>query len=114
MRLAWYLLDCAIVNAFKYHEALAGRMKIAQNQREFREQLRDELIAGHCYRKQMGRPAAPSESLRYDNGKHLIIEHNERLSRVCAGSVCSTRTFYLCQRCAVHVCVRCFAAYHTQ
>lgn len=114
MRLAWNLLDCAIINAFKYHEALGGKLDVARDQRQFREDLRDQLIDGHSYRKKMGRPAQPSNSLRFDDGKHLIAEHVQRLKRVCVATECTTRTLYVCLRCGVHICINCFASYHTR
>ncbi len=114
MRLAWNLLDCAIINAFKYYEALGGKLDVARDQRQFREDLRDELIDGHSYRKKMGRPAQPSDSLRRDGLNHWIVENEARLSRVCARSGCSSRTLYMCSKCNVHVCVPCLVPYHKE
>lgn len=114
MRLAWNLLDCAIVNAFKYREAQAGKLHVARDQRHFRETLRDELIADHSYRKKAGRPAQPSDSVRYDGRDHLIIEPEARSVRVCADDACSTRTIYMCSKCDVNLCVSCFFSYHKQ
>jgi hypothetical protein len=111
-RLAWWLLDMCILNAFK----LWAIGKQGSRQLDFRIQLMHELVK-LLEADQLG--------LQHSRGAHhsiaLASEHYSTLSdtdRDCV--VCShqpaqrTRTRYICAKCRKPLCVgQCFSRYHT-
>lgn len=110
-RLAWWLLDMCIINAFKLWSI--GRHQ--PEQLKFREQLMAELVtqlpADQQPRKYRGHPS-PSHALVMDH----YPDHSQ-LERDCA--VCSDQshrrkeTRIVCHTCQVHLCIgECFAIYH--
>jgi hypothetical protein len=111
-RLAWWLLDMCVINAYK----LWSFEKKNACQLQFREQLMHELM------RQMPPGQAPRErgaSLRPVHAlanEHYSTRSNE--DRDC--SYCSNRsarrvrTNYVCAKCHAHLCVgTCFAKYHS-
>jgi len=110
-RLAWWLLDMCILNAFKlwsigHHQG---------SQLDFREQLMHQLLEQHL----AGRRAAPPRSLppaADAMAKDHYLEHtDERQDCVeCSHQPknrAQTRT--ICHACQVHLCMgECFANYH--
>ena len=111
-RLAWWLLDMCVINAFK----LWSKGQQHPGQLRFREELMLELL------KQL-----PSEHIprKRGAGRHpvyaLASEHfttRVDVARDCAA--CShrpdhrTRTHYFCASCQAHLCLgACFAQYHS-
>jgi hypothetical protein len=112
-RLAWWLLDMCILNAFK----LWSMGQDGRGQLDFREQLMHELF------KQL-----PSEDVprKHGSGLHpthaLATEHfSEHVEEERDCAVCSQRpvqrkrTHFVCAACQVHLCVgSCFSSYHSQ
>jgi hypothetical protein len=111
-RLAWWLLDMCIVNAFKLWSI--GQQH--PSQLDFREQLMHELLA------QLPAEQKPHRARRRPNpaespAKDHYIERSSTC-RECA--VCSDRqagqrieTRYICHSCGTHLCIgQCFSIYH--
>ena len=110
-RLAWWLIDISIVNAFK----LWSIGKDDPKQLDFREQLMHSLVnlfGNNREAVQASRGVNASVAL----AKEHYSAHVEE-DRDCV--VCShqpdhrTRTHYICAKCRVHVCIgKCFAHHH--
>lgn len=110
-RLAWWLLDMCILNAFKLW--VMGQQHASQL--PFREELMHELL------KQLPPEQKPHRASRRPNpadspAKDHYPEHTD-LERDC--SVCSIqsqnrkRTRIICAACGVHLCIgQCFSQYH--
>jgi Transposase IS4/DDE_Tnp_1-like zinc-ribbon len=112
-RLAWWLLDMCIINAFKLWSMGQPR----PNQLDFREQLMRQLL------KQLPENQMPrKEGAQHPTANALAKDHYSILSseeRDC--KQCSRRpdhrqqTNYVCNACAVHLCLGdCFHRYHTR
>ena len=111
-RLAWWLLDMCIINAFK----LWSIGQRCPKQLNFREQLMRELLT-QLPENQMPR----KEGAQHPSANALAKDHYSILSseeRDC--KQCShrpeqrQRTNYVCNACAVHLCLGlCFREYHT-
>jgi len=113
-RLAWWLLDMCIINAFQ----LWSRGQQQPRQLDFREQLMHELLKQLPADQRPHRPSRrPNESATL--AKDHYSEHSG-LERECAE--CSdrpagvrTETRYMCQACGVHLCIgQCFSSYHAR
>ncbi len=111
-RLAWWLLDMCIINAFKLWSIRQNRPK----QLDFREQLMAELIqqlpADQHPRRGTKRPRA-ADCLAKDH--FLQRSDAERECAECSARVAGkrTETRFICQACDVHLCVgECFSSYH--
>jgi hypothetical protein len=110
-RLAWWLIDISIVNAFQ----LWAIGKVGARQLDFREQLMHALVmllGSNREAVQASRGVNASVALAKE---HYITRVEEE--RDCA--VCShqprhrMRTHYICAKCHVHLCIgKCFAHYH--
>lgn len=111
-RLAWWLLDMCIINAFK----LWSIGKDRKNQLEFREQLMHQLLNQQ-----------PRDQLPRMHGGHppasfaLAKDHYSEASSKPGDCVqCSeqpakrVRSSHICHTCQVHLCIgECFALYHS-
>jgi hypothetical protein len=110
-RLAWWLIDMCIINAFKLWSV--GQSHASQL--DFREQLMFELMkpqqADHTPRK---REAAcpPSNALAAIHSSELSMEEKE--CKYCSSQPRNRRrTNYICTACNIHLCLgECFRAYH--
>jgi hypothetical protein len=111
-RLAWWLLDMCILNAFKLWSM--GQQRASQLR--FREELMHELL------KQLPAEQKPHRaSRRPDPADSPAKDHYSMLSQqqrdcvVCsAASSTRKRTFYICAECGVHLCIGdCFSRYHS-
>lgn len=110
-RLAWWLLDMCIINAFKLWSV--GQSRVSQL--DFREQLMIELIKQH-----QAHHTAPKYEATHPPVNALAATHSSELSmeeKDC--KYCSSpprnrkRTNYICAACNVHLCLgECFRAYH--
>jgi hypothetical protein len=110
-RLAWWLIDISIVNAFKLWSIGKDRPK----QLDFREQLMHSLVklfGSNREAVQASRGVNSSVALAKEHYTTRVEEERD-----CA--VCShqpqhrTRTHYICAKCHVHLCIgTCFARYH--
>jgi hypothetical protein len=111
-RLAWWLLDMCIINAFKLWSIDQHRA----SQLAFREQLMYELV------KQLpddqrprtdGRKPHPNAALAGDH--YSLISETESDCKACsARSANRTRTRYICAKCNVHLCIGdCFSEWHS-
>jgi hypothetical protein len=110
-RLAWWLLDMCIVNAFKLWSV--GQSHVSQL--DFREQLMHQLLEQHAGQRRLVQPRAQSRADVALAKEHYLEHVDER--RDCV--VCShqpenrMRTQLICHSCKVHLCVGpCFAQYH--
>jgi hypothetical protein len=110
-RLAWWILDMCIINAFKLWSVGQGHA----SQLDFREQLMHELVkqqpADHLPRNHGG-PPPPSNALAYIHSSVLSME--ERDCKQCSQrSGNRKRTNYVCSECQVHLCLgECFRTFH--
>jgi hypothetical protein len=111
-RLAWWLLDMCIINAFK----LWSMTKDRSSQLKFRELLMRELM------QQLPSEQKPRESGAALKHAHaLASEHfsmhadTQRDCRVCSSQPHNRKqTRFVCAACGVHLCVGdCFAQYHS-
>ncbi len=110
-RLAWWLLDMCILNAFKLWSMGQGRV----SQLDFREQLMHELM------KQLPAEGVPRKSGASLHPAHaLASEHfperadEERDCVVCSHRPATrTQSRLICHACQVHLCAgQCFSSYH--
>ena len=111
-RLAWWLLDMCVINAFK----LWSKGQQHPEQLRFREELMLELLKqlptkGMPRKRGAGRH--PAHALASEHFSRRVEE--ERDCAVCSRrSVRRVRTHYFCGACQVHLCVGdCFAQYHS-
>ena len=110
-RLAWWLLDMCIINAFK----LWSMARQHPSQLEFREQLMHELVkhlpVDQHPRKHGGHPP-PANALATSHSSELTPEAMD--CKHCSHrSEQRKRTNYICNACQVHLCLgECFRAYH--
>jgi len=111
-RLAWWLLDMCVVNAFRLWSV--GRRH--PGQLRFREELMlgllDQLLAEQVPRKRGG-GLRPERGLASEHFSTRVDE--ERDCAVCSRrSVQRVRTHFICPACKVHLCIGdCFAQYHS-
>jgi hypothetical protein len=110
-RLAWWLLDMCIVNAFKLWSMSGGRRCQLQFRQELMRQLMEMLPVEEKPDRDAARPH-PAGALAQDH----YLEH-AALRGDCV--VCSStspqrvRPQFVCAKCQVHLCVGpCFASYH--
>lgn len=112
-RLAWWLIDMCIVNAFQ----LWSIGKEAPKQLDFREQLMHSLV------KIFGSKREAVQASRGANAAVALAQHHystpvaeQRDCVVCSSSSPQrARPAYTCHACKVHLCVgRCFALYHAR
>jgi Transposase IS4 len=111
-RLAWWLLDMCIINAFKLYS-------IGQHhpsQLAFREQLMHELI------KQLPHDQMPQRANKRPRACDSLVKDHypEHSDREWDCIECSNQTEnrkrsrIICAQCSVHLCIgRCFASYHS-
>jgi hypothetical protein len=110
-RLAWWLLDMCVVNAFKLWSIGQDR----PSQLDFREQLMHELVAQLPADQRPQRASKrpnPADSLAKDHYPEHTGARGDCL-------VCSDRSKtratsrIICAKCGVHLCIgKCFACYH--
>lgn len=107
-RLAWWLLDMCVVNAFKLWSIGQRR----PSQLDFREQLMYELLAQISSRAAAA-PLNPTTALAKDHYSEHTAEQRDCV--VCSHeSPHRVRPAYICHACNVHLCVgKCFAVYHS-
>jgi hypothetical protein len=109
-KLAWFLFDIAIMNAYVLYTRQHPDEKISK--RQFRIQLAQELVASFTSRKRKGRPT--QEATEYTGDTTMHIPWNpQNGSHPCTqcsrGRANRTRTPYLCEQCNVYVCLgQCF------
>jgi hypothetical protein len=111
-RLAWWLLDMCIVNAFQ----LWSIGKEAPKQLNFREELMRDLVklfGSDRHAVQASRGANAAVALVRDH--HLVHTDEQRVCAQCAAAGAKpSRSRYLCAKCKVHLCIEpCFWKYHS-
>jgi hypothetical protein len=110
-RLAWWLLDMCIINAFKLWSIGQHR----PSQLDFREQLMHELLEQlppvDKPRKHGGIPA-PHHASAVDHYPESV--HSQRDCVQCSHQPQNRKvSYFVCHSCRVHLCVgECFANYH--
>ena len=111
-RLAWWLLDMCVINAFK----LWSKGQQHRGQLRFREELMLELL------KQLPSEQKPQRASRRPDPAHSpakdhysVLSQQQRDCVVCsAASASRKRTFYICAECGTHLCIgECFSRYHS-
>jgi hypothetical protein len=110
-RLAWWLLDMCIVNAFKLWSIGQDR----PSQLDFREQLMRELLEqlpADQHPRKHGGAAPPAGSLAKIH--YSLHSSEEGHCKVCNDRPANRKqTRFICAACSVHLCVGdCFATYH--
>jgi hypothetical protein len=111
-RLAWWLIDMCIINAFQ----LWSKEQQHPGQLRFREELMHELLTQLPAEQKPHRDSArpnPATALAKDH----YPEHTESRGDCvvcCDRSVGRTRSRFICAECDVHLCIgKCFSAYHS-
>jgi hypothetical protein len=110
-RLAWWLLDMCVINAFKLWSAASHPL----GQLRFREELMHELLKQlptMDMPRKRGAGLHPSHALASEHFSTHVDE--DRDCAVCSRrSVRRVRTNYMCKACNAHLCIGgCFAQYH--
>jgi len=112
-RLAWWLLDMCVVNAFQ----LWSKGRTHHGQLRFREELMHELL------KQLPSENAPRphggglRPARALASEHFTMRVDEKRDCACCSHRPAARvqTHYVCAACHVHLCIgECFAQYHSK
>lgn len=111
-RLAWWLLDICIINAFKLWSIGQHHPK----QLDFREQLMHQLLEQHSAERravQAGAPPCDGYALAKDHYPEHVNEKRDCI-------ICShepehrVQSRIICHACKVHLCLgQCFASHHT-
>jgi hypothetical protein len=110
-RLAWWLLDACILNAFRLWSLARER----PNQLTFRRELMRALLEQHrAEQRAVQLSARPSSSIA------LAKDHfSERVEKLGDCVVCSrrsdhrVRSHFICHTCGTHLCIEvCFGQYH--
>ena len=110
-RLAWWLLDMCVINAFQ----LWSKGQHHPGQLRFREELMHELLKQlppETTPRKHGAGLYPAHALASEHFSTHVEE--DRDCAVCSRrSVCRVRTNYICSACNTHLCIgNCFAQYH--
>ena len=109
MRIFWYLLESAAVNAHIVQMETTG---IKMPQINFRKQLAVDLIARFNSRLRPGKQSLITAGRFRD--RHFP-DKNESSRGVCAVETCGVRTYFFCPDCNKRLCpVPCFKVYHTK
>jgi len=112
-RLAWWLLDMCIVNAFQlWSRAMPGR-----NQLDFRIRLMHELLEQlppEAHPRAGGSLHPDAHALAKDHYS-LLVREDKDCKQCSSRTEHRRRTNYVCSACNVHLCLgECFHAYHTR
>jgi hypothetical protein len=110
-RLAWWLLDMCVINAFQ----LWSKGQQHRGQLRFREELMHELLKQLSPEQRPHRARAqpnPATALAKDHYPELV--HQDRDCAQCSvQSQQRARSSYVCHACQVHLCCGpCFSLYH--
>jgi len=111
-RLAWWLLDMCVINAYKLWSVGHGHT----SQLQFREKLMHELLQQLPPEQAPRKRGASLRPVHALANKHYSIRvDEERDCAYCSNrSTQRVRTVYLCAECQAHLCVgTCFAQYHS-
>ena len=126
MRLFYYLLDVAVVNAHIIESESSNHLPTHsigkkkkyefRTQKAFVLQLIEELIGSQTSRKKMGRPKIPMDSVRYSEQHYPTMYDKPSECVYCSTPRARKRSKYGCDRCGgVHLCCYpCFEKYHTK
>jgi hypothetical protein len=111
-RLAWWLLDMCIVNAFVLWSIGQRR----RTQLDFREQLMHELVKMFgADREAVLVSRGANAAVAMVKSHHSILSHEERDCAVCSHRPAHrVQTNFMCAHCQVHLCLgKCFVTYHS-
>ena len=110
-RLAWWLLDMCVINAFQ----LWSKGQQHRGQLRFREELMHELLKQLPSEQKPHRASRrpdPADSPAKDH--YSVLSELQRDCVVCSAAAATRkRTRYICASCEVHLCIgECFSCYH--
>jgi hypothetical protein len=110
-RLAWWLLDMCIINAFKLWSIGQDHPSQLRFREELMHQLLEQLPPDSLPRKHGGRSRAAGESVIDHYPDHSAADRD---CVVCSSQVGKRkRSRTICSACGVHLCIgECFRAYH--
>ena len=110
-RLAWWLLDMCILNAFKLWSIGQDHPSQLQFREELMHQLLEQLPPDQKPQRASKRPK-PADSPA--KAHYSLLSEQQRDCVVCsAASASRKRTHYICAECGVHLCIgECFSRYH--
>ena len=113
VRVLWYVFDMSIVNAYIMSTYSPHSHHHYRSVKLFRLALAEQLIAGRCYRKSMGRPRQHPLPSPVVPGQHFIDNVGRGNQRTCV--VCrDKRTVYRCKQCDAFMCLEsCFEQHHS-
>jgi Transposase IS4 len=104
--LVWFLMDVAIHNAYVLWQQKHNRRN--KNEKDFREELMQQLVAGFSARKGNGKATAPQKRPR-DSLHRLAHSSEARSCQECKRPLQhgqhNVRSHWLCEDCNVHLCV---------
>lgn len=111
-RLAWFIINIAINNAYALYCSRAGGRPDAQA--TFRKKLMHHMVERFTARKKVGRPMKRVRAAAMQ--QHTVVRGEGRGDCVqCRGRTRNgqhgKRSFHKCRECDVYVCVDCFAAH---
>ena len=124
MRIFWFLLDTAVVNAHilecespNHRPARSIGLKkqnVYRTQKAFITELSQQLIDMHNSRKTLGRPSTDPDASRFT--KHVVdMLPNTAQCKVCSKPDARRRTKFGCVECNMHLCYYpCHKQYHTK
>ena len=111
-RLAWFIINIAINNAYALYCTRAGDRPDAQA--AFRKKLMHQMVEGFTARKKIGRP--PKRRRTASSSQHTVMRTNRNGDcTICRPQLSSgehgRRSIYKCRECDVYVCVDCFVVH---
>lgn len=128
VKLLYYFVDSAIVNAFILHKySVQARKEKPCSQLKFRTVLANELIGTYNTRKRKGpahtvakkfkkidgRGVSIEDNIRRTNvGEHLPIKGTSRRCGYCSTQKNSKRSQMQCRKCSIALCLDCFVPFH--
>ena len=110
-RLAWWLLDMCIVNAFKLWSIGQHHPSQLQFREELMHQLLKQLPSERRPRTRGGHPPPPNAPASIHSSELSSVDRDCKQCSHQPGN--RKRTSYICNACQVHLCLgECFRAYH--
>ena len=105
-----WLVDTAVHNAWRLHCGSGGSMSYVEFRREFACTVLRRKVTG-SKRSARSLTAPGAQAVRFDGIGHLVIKATSR--GVCRNEGCVGKVSTKCVKCAVFVCVQCFAGFHS-
>ncbi|XP_043245298.1 piggyBac transposable element-derived protein 3-like [Amphibalanus amphitrite] len=105
-----WLVDTAVHNAWRLYCRAGGTMTYVQFRREYACTILRRWARGSKPMMNRNLAAPGSEAIRFDGMGHIIIKAPSR--GTCRNEGCTAKVGTKCVKCAVFLCVNCFAGFH--